>query len=1067
MQIKIKEEDLVLKVSSSYNPNNFDLSKYEAFIDKLCWTREYQKQAIKQALIYLLGWRYNSLVDLARENFDTNEVLQEKHKKFSDFENKLQLKDKLACSIDLATWTWKSYVIYGIAQIMLCEWKIDKVLVLAPSVTIEEWLTSKFKTLASDKDLKDLLPIDSAYKNPKIIQATQTIEAWNICIENIHSTYKNTKSAIWDSVLWVWERTLVLNDEAHHIYSKANSDLKKWYEFLSDEDFNFKYIVWFTWTPYTDNEYFTDVIYRFWILEWMEKKFIKTVDYIKDSDKRLDSLWRMQIVLQNHNQTKKTYGKIKPITIFISKDIENCEKDKNELINFLHKEEWLSKEELEKKVLIVTSNKKHEANLDILKTVWENNNPVEWICSVAMLTEGWDVPNVFQIVPSEEKAFNSKLLISQVIWRWLRIPNEYKWEDLTVTILNHTKFKDNISHLVDEILEKEDKIYSYPIIEKKDYSFPIYNLEYDEEQIEEAKTTEYKAPTFKDWFNLFSDDEEEDVTITYWTMWSDKEIDKTFIVKKETKTIDELSQEIYNKIQAWCIELETEWANQEELDKLEEIDFNFIKSYIQKWLDKKWLDNQKISKENCLKILQWFWIIKRFWSKNIRYNKEAKDIKELNIYDILNWLWKSWVSLQNVKKWKSYIFYDENSEKYSLDEDKEALTVLWEEVWKKYFIDIRNSFLNKTPLNISIASSSPEKQFLDLLIDEKYNKIIDWFFKSKDRWFYDLEYRWLQWTRTPKVWKFNPDFFIKSWNKILVIEIKWTESEKEYSRSFSQNKAKYSQAKKHFEDLNKKLKEKWINQEYYFSFCSPKDYNTLFKYLEKWNIDKFTSRLEASFEESLLKDNSVKQLEFFDDKELRSAFWTYWEKLEEDSKIFLTTAEKNYFDNKETQNYNFSWWELVKAFELELRNKIFDRIRENEDISYQIMEDEKNNEKNTLKHKTLDYFNYATENLDLWTMENLLTYNNNLINYINENFQDFDFNLWINWDNKNLIKDKRFDSVSKDFFSDLPNTIWLIREKFRNADTHGAKVIKKEELEELREIMLYWEWLLVKLEKIS
>jgi hypothetical protein len=36
MQIKIKEEDLVLKISSSYNPNNFDLRKYESFIDKLC-----------------------------------------------------------------------------------------------------------------------------------------------------------------------------------------------------------------------------------------------------------------------------------------------------------------------------------------------------------------------------------------------------------------------------------------------------------------------------------------------------------------------------------------------------------------------------------------------------------------------------------------------------------------------------------------------------------------------------------------------------------------------------------------------------------------------------------------------------------------------------------------------------------------------------------------------------------------------------------------------------------------------------------------------------------------------
>lgn len=127
------------------------------------------------------------------------------------------------------------------------------------------------------------------------------------------------------------------------------------------------------------------------------------------------------------------------------------------------------------------------------------------------------------------------------------------------------------------------------------------------------------------------------------------------------------------------------------------------------------------------------------------------------------------------------------------------------------------------------------------------------------------------------------------------------------------------------------------------------------------------------------------------------------------------------------------------------------------------MEEEKNNEKNTQKYKILDYFNYETENLDLWTMENLLTYNNSLINYINTNFGDFDFSLWINWNNKNLVKDKKFDSISKDFFKDLPNTIWLIREKFRNADTHWWKTSKKEELEELREIMLYWEWLLIKI----
>ena len=45
---------------------------------------------------------------------------------------------------------------------------------------------------------------------------------------------------------------------------------------------------------------------------------------------------------------------------------------------------------------------------------------------VSMLTEGWDVQNVFQIVPHEERAFNSKLLIAQVLGRGLRVPDAYK-----------------------------------------------------------------------------------------------------------------------------------------------------------------------------------------------------------------------------------------------------------------------------------------------------------------------------------------------------------------------------------------------------------------------------------------------------------------------------------------------------------------------------------------------------------------------------------------------------------------------------------------------------------------
>jgi len=51
-------------------------------------------------------------------------------------------------------------------------------------------------------------------------------------------------------------------------------------------------------------------------------------------------------------------------------------------------------------VLPVSSAKEHQVNLAKLKNVDRPNSRVEWIVSVSMLSEGWDVKNVFQIVPT-------------------------------------------------------------------------------------------------------------------------------------------------------------------------------------------------------------------------------------------------------------------------------------------------------------------------------------------------------------------------------------------------------------------------------------------------------------------------------------------------------------------------------------------------------------------------------------------------------------------------------------------------------------------------------------------
>jgi type III restriction enzyme len=62
-----RNDQLILRVSETVDPRVWDENRYEAFFDALCGPREYQKVALRTALRYLLGGRYQSLRDLAEE----------------------------------------------------------------------------------------------------------------------------------------------------------------------------------------------------------------------------------------------------------------------------------------------------------------------------------------------------------------------------------------------------------------------------------------------------------------------------------------------------------------------------------------------------------------------------------------------------------------------------------------------------------------------------------------------------------------------------------------------------------------------------------------------------------------------------------------------------------------------------------------------------------------------------------------------------------------------------------------------------------------------------------------
>jgi len=163
-----RNEDLVLKVRSDFDPGRIRLDLYEGFLDALCGDREYQKDAIRTVCRFLAGGEYTSTTALAEENYAANSLLGDRYGSLAGLIDALPFPEKLACSVDLATATGKSWVMYGIAQILLAEGIVDRVLVLCPSLTIESGLRVKFKLFAGDSALRDLIPIDGIFAVPRL-----------------------------------------------------------------------------------------------------------------------------------------------------------------------------------------------------------------------------------------------------------------------------------------------------------------------------------------------------------------------------------------------------------------------------------------------------------------------------------------------------------------------------------------------------------------------------------------------------------------------------------------------------------------------------------------------------------------------------------------------------------------------------------------------------------------------------------------------------------------------------------------------------------------------------------
>ncbi len=844
-EFSYKNSDFILKPESDEDIID-RAEKYEAFLSALCSEEYYfQKDAIYEVLKYFLNDKYKNVWDLAKENFSTNDKLKQRFDTEKKYKENLQLPEKKSCSIDLATGTGKSYAIYGIAQIMLAEGLIDQVLVLCPSRTIEDGLTEKFVALAGDKTLKKLLPKKSAIANPRIINATRTIKKGDICIENIHAVYKNTGSSIYDSLKNKGLRTLVLNDEAHHIFNKVtgtgdDSAFKEWKKFLLNKDYGFHFIANFSGTPYIGKDYFTDIVHRYSLKDGMEEKVIKSVEYLIETgdEKKMKGF---QEVWDNHIANKKKYKKIKPISIVITANIPKCVEVWSELVKFIAKKEKISLDKAKKKAIWVVSGvpskssaggkkiyelvdkpeTERQKNLQLLKEVDDSKNEVEWIISVAMLTEGWDVKNVFQIVPHESRAFNSKLLIAQVLGRGLRIPEAYKGQgDIKVRIYNHVKFSPHIKNLVDEVLEIEDRFSWFPIAAQSKFNFDLQNLNYIKDL--KFKQEKRKKVEFSEKINLGPQSKKVEDYNIYRDVITGEDVTKKYDIETLVFDLDSAANTIWAMLAAYDTDEGTKFRIKYTKEKIKEILKKNLpvgnKSYI--------------SYENLNKAKTAFGKLFDVGGSFPYFKNRADQIEKTNSSKIT----KQSVSATSLKREGMCFYVDETVKSLEGDEKNTFNEILENE--EEYKIKHIENKLLKSPLNCLCVSHEPERKFTKALFQN--TDLFDSFIKSPDKSFYSIPYSYKKGTHM-KYLNFHPDFFFKTDNDILVVEIKKDNDDSK------ENRAKNRDAQKHFEIVNNLQKK----QKYYFYFLSPEDYLEFFQAVRDKKFKNWKSSLMNTLENSL------------------------------------------------------------------------------------------------------------------------------------------------------------------------------------------------------------------------
>lgn len=277
---------------------------------------------------------------------------------------------------------------------------------------------------------------------------------------NFHK-FKETLGASFADVLAQFDDLVICMDEAHRYYAPASMKAINYLKPILGLEF--------TATPKTTS----NVIYAYDLARGAVEGYLKIpvvmgrsnmagynkndIEEMKIRDGLTLHEHRKAILREYCNEHNLDY--IKPIVLVACKDTEHAKK-----IRALIDNDDFQKGKYKGKVIEIhskQSGEESEENIRLLLSIERASNPVEVVLHVYKLKEGWDVNNLFTIIPLN--AAKSDILAMQTIGRGLRLPfgEQTGNEDLdSLDIVAHDHYRE----LVDEI--KSSDIFRYRDLDK-------------------------------------------------------------------------------------------------------------------------------------------------------------------------------------------------------------------------------------------------------------------------------------------------------------------------------------------------------------------------------------------------------------------------------------------------------------------------------------------------------------------------------------------------------------------------------------------------------------------------